>query len=253
MILYTTIIHPFRIEHGLSCNEYVFLDIVYMLSTNPVSIHRGWCYMSKNNLAKELDLTKQAVLKMIERLTESGFLERNSDSRFLRTTSKWNEVYFMRSEGKLSLPVIDSQQSLPTVNNVAGIGKESSPEPSKQSLPNKNKILINKIINTLHSEWPNYDNFEMNDKKIIVLSFMDFYKDRKERRKEMTERAMQMFARKAFSLFGTDVKSFVNSVNKSIFKGYTDIYEVKEHEFNNTTRDAKYIEQAGRINSIDWD
>ena len=49
---YTTIIHPVRKEFKLSCNEYCVLDTIMRMQNNETH----WCYMSKETMAKDLDL-----------------------------------------------------------------------------------------------------------------------------------------------------------------------------------------------------
>lgn len=109
--------------------------MIYKLSTNPNSKFKGWCYASKIHLSEEIGLTKQGILKMIERLISSGFIKKQDKTKFLRTTNKWNIVYF--EDGKLS----------------SSSGKQSLPENGKQSLPNNNTIIIDSN-NKLELDFP---------------------------------------------------------------------------------------------------
>lgn len=129
-LTYTNIQHEFRKTNKLSCNEYVLCDMVFILSSKEITTVPGWCYMTKDNIASELDLTKQGILKMIDRLIDDGFLIRNETTRYLKTTQKWQEVYW--TSGKQSLPDQDV------------FGKLSSPHDGKQSLPNNNTLDNNK-------------------------------------------------------------------------------------------------------------
>jgi len=140
MLTYTNIQHQFRKSNNLSCTEYVFLDMVYHLHTKPFSKVQGWCYASKELLANEIGLTKRGILKMMEKLIDLGFLERDEKTKYLRTTEAWAMVYF---EGEQSTPVVNKvhsggEQSSPrVVNKVHQNGEQSSPY--KYSKNNNNK------------------------------------------------------------------------------------------------------------------
>jgi hypothetical protein len=142
-LVYTTISHKFRKFHKLTCNEYVFADMIYKLSTSPLSKIKGWCYMSRPIMADEMGLSKQSILNLIDILIDKGFIERDEKTAYLRTTRAWNIVYFSDLGGKESLPLK---------------GKESLPDGGKESLPN---------INTL-------DNYSLFDNKESVC-FNDFW------------------------------------------------------------------------------
>ena len=45
-------------------------DTIYNLSNNPKSPVQGWCYASKETLAKILDTTRQTIHNSINKLTE---------------------------------------------------------------------------------------------------------------------------------------------------------------------------------------
>lgn len=123
---FTVIQHGFRRETGLSCVEYVLCDMIYFLSNSDASPVPGWCFMSKEQIATELDLSKQAILNMIERMVEAGFLYKNDQTKYLKTSAKWQQVYF--ADGKQSLPVS---------------GKETLLEGGKETLPYKDSIYNN--------------------------------------------------------------------------------------------------------------
>lgn len=130
MLTYTNIQHVFRKINGLSCNEYVLCDMIYFLSTNPQNTAGGWCYSKRETLADDLGLTKQGVLKMIDKLIEKGFIIKHDVTKFLRTTERWNAVYF---------------ENEPSVNKVYPTSEKSLPNDGKQSLPINNNNTNNNI------------------------------------------------------------------------------------------------------------
>ena len=113
-LLYTNIQHNLRRDLDISCLEYVLVDMIYHLSTKPDSAVIGWCYKSKEQLALEIGITKQGLLKMIDRLILCGLLVKNAETRYLKTTEKYFGKLF--TDGKQSLPQ-ESKQSLPKAVN----------------------------------------------------------------------------------------------------------------------------------------
>ena len=133
MLLYTNIQHEIRKQFNLSCNEYVLLDMIFHLSTNPDSKVRGWCYASKEMLASEIGLSRQAIFNMIDKLTNLNLIEKDFQTRFLKTTEQWNLIYF------------NQKDTLQRVKKVDREGKESLPEEGKESLHNNNTFNNNNI------------------------------------------------------------------------------------------------------------
>ncbi len=153
MLTYTVIQHEFRKEHKLSCTEYVLCDMIFYLSSIKSAVS-GWCYLSKENMALEIGLSKPGLLLMIERLIIAGFLEKNEQTKYLKTTFLWQRVYI---SGKESLPAVNGKESLPE-NDL--FGKESLPISGKESLP-----------------YNNTNNNKKKDNKSIFLRKEDFYKE----------------------------------------------------------------------------
>jgi len=140
-LTYTNIQHNFRRFHGLSNTEYVFLDMINVLS-HADNKKGGWCYQSKETMSDEMELSKPAILKMIEKMIVNGFLIKHPQTKYLRTTDKWKETYFADSEKQKQwldernelLVIPSGKESLPR-KAVKNIGKQSLPSDGKQSLP----------------------------------------------------------------------------------------------------------------------
>lgn len=143
MLKYTTVNHQFRKDNGLSLNEYCFCDMIYHLSVNPENRVTGWCYMSRETMANELGISKQAIIAMIERLITKGFINKHEETKHLQTTSIWNNGYFFA--GKESLPPVN--KNIPLVKKLDQSGKETLPDCGKETLPNNNNLDINNNIN----------------------------------------------------------------------------------------------------------
>lgn len=152
MLTYTNIQHGFRKENKLTCNEYVFLDMIYGLSRNPENQAGGWCYAKKETLAEEIGVSKQSIFNLMDKLIEAGFLVRHPDTKFLKTTKKWNDVYFSKTEPPFQEP------ALPEVKKVYSESKESLPKQSKESLPNSNTNNNNRNSNLNTGEFSKNEN-----------------------------------------------------------------------------------------------
>jgi hypothetical protein len=141
--------------------------MIFFLSSAVGSKVPGWCYMSREMMADEVGLSKQGILKMVERLVEDGFLAKNEQTKYLQTTYKWQRVYF--TDGKQSVPeiVIDGKLSLPTD------GKESLPKPGKQSVPYNN---TNNNTSDNKKEAPPSIEDKIKEKKTAFFKLIETYK-----------------------------------------------------------------------------
>jgi DNA-binding MarR family transcriptional regulator len=134
MLTFTTIQHSYRKAHNLSLNEYAICDMIYLLANNPDSKIKGWCYMSKQKMADEFGLAKRTIEMILNRMLESGYLEKEPETSYLRTTTKWNKVYFT-----------DSAESALPAQNLRKHSAESALHDSAESAHNNNIIDNNKI------------------------------------------------------------------------------------------------------------
>jgi len=126
---YTTIIHPVRKEFKLSCNEYCVLDTIMRMQNNDTH----WCYMSKETMAKDLDLSKQSVINIINSLIDKELVYKSAATKHLRVTSVFMDYlndYKKFTDGKESLQ-IESK-------NFTEIGKKSLPN---NNTNNKNTFI----------------------------------------------------------------------------------------------------------------
>jgi hypothetical protein len=141
MLKFTVINHVFRKKNDLTLNEYCLLDMIYHLSVNPESKIKGWCYMKRETMANELGLSKQAILGIIEKIIRKGFLFKDSETKYLKTTQTWNLMYYT-----------DGKESLPEVKKIDTFGKESLPKLGKESLPNIYSLDNNINTNNIKEE-----------------------------------------------------------------------------------------------------
>jgi hypothetical protein len=104
---YSNIQHVFRKNNALDLKEYILCDMVYFLSGDK-SPAPGWCVMGKKELAGELEISERSVFSMIEKMITAGFLIRHSTQKFLKSTVKWQAVYFADS-GVFAVPLQNLQ------------------------------------------------------------------------------------------------------------------------------------------------
>ena len=120
---YTTIIHPVRKEFNLSCNEYCVLDTIMRMQNN----ESNWCYMSRETMAKDLDLSKQSIINIVKKLIEVGLVNQNIATKHLRVSVLFQEY----------------------INNYKNFtdGIKTLPEESKKFTENGKKTLPNNNTN----------------------------------------------------------------------------------------------------------
>lgn len=159
-LVFTNIQHGFRRHYKMSNNEYILCDMINVLSTSAQSSVSGWCYMSKQNIALNMDLTKRAVLDMIEKMILNGFIEKHPETKNLRTTAKWQEVYikdkaFMGEPQEMIVIVRRKEvgeETTPSVKKLHQVGEETTPieqEIGEETTPNTNIVYNNTNTNNI--------------------------------------------------------------------------------------------------------
>lgn len=150
MLRYTVIDHEKRRNLGLSWTEYGLADMIDKLSTNR-SNEIGWCYMSREAMAKELGTSKRTVLTMIEKLVDMELIEKHPGTKNLRSTIRWGALSFI--DGEKIAPSVqkeifketaqklhpDSAKTSPdTVKNLRSEGAKTSPNNNTDKNSNNN-------------------------------------------------------------------------------------------------------------------
>ncbi len=100
---YTTIWHSARQKFGLTPNEYCLAAYIDGLSKKDARYSRapGWCYASKEWLGASLGFSRRGIQKMITKLIEKGLVERDSETNYLRATTKWlNAVEYYKEKAR---------------------------------------------------------------------------------------------------------------------------------------------------------
>lgn len=120
--------HDFRRENDLSCHEYILCDMIYFLSTHPNSRIPGWCYASKDKLADEILIGRQTLFNILERMIEAGFIIRDEETKYLKTSDKWNKVYIKS----------DSTESVLSVQKIRKRSTETVLQSSTETVLNIN-------------------------------------------------------------------------------------------------------------------
>lgn len=140
---YTTIIHTVRINLDLSCNEYCVADMIYHLSNNPVSKIQGWCFAAKETLGEYMGMSKQSIHNLLNTLIDKGLIEKDEDTKWLRTTNKWYQAVIIEKVK------FTSKESIPTVKKVYSEQSKKFTPDSKESLHNNN---IDKDIDNISTK-----------------------------------------------------------------------------------------------------
>lgn len=127
---YTTIIHPVRKAFNLSCNEYCVLDTILRMQNND----SHWCYMSRETMAKDLDLSKQSILNILKSLIDRGLVIKHEQTYHLRCVGDFKKM-------------LDNYKEYGQVEGSFTDGKESLPKESKKFTSNGKESLPNNTIN----------------------------------------------------------------------------------------------------------
>lgn len=138
---YTTVNHKARLELEISILEYCVADMIYHYANNPDSKNYGWCFASKEMMGRNLGISKQSVHTIINKLIKKGILERNQNTKYLKTNGAWYQSVLISS--KESLPS-DSKETLLPVKKLYSSSKESLPILYKD---NYKDILVSKDTN----------------------------------------------------------------------------------------------------------
>jgi DNA-binding MarR family transcriptional regulator len=112
-LTYSLILHQARRKLQLTLMEYCVADSIYHLSNNPSSEVKGWCYASKDQIAKFLGTTSVTIFGNINNLIKKGLIEKDEETKYLRTTAKWydNVVMFNAKDDKVTLHPIKNLNS----------------------------------------------------------------------------------------------------------------------------------------------
>lgn len=187
---HTIIWHKFRRHYGLSCDEYALCDMVYHLSKSDASDVPGWCYKTKEKMAEELGISKQGLLNMVKRMVDQGFVEKDEQTSYLKTTMKWQQVYlekdFQPPEKQLTRPPglnldhdsVNGKETLPEQStNLTKVGKETLPNNSiYSSKDNSNDYVDAGVRRKLDVELnKNFSKWTVGEFREIVNSYSDLY------------------------------------------------------------------------------
>jgi len=88
---YTLVLHSARKKLAITINEYCLTDTIHKLSSNRSSVP-GWCYASKDHLAKNLGVSRRSIHNMLTSLKKREIVEAQEDTGYLRTTELWRQA-----------------------------------------------------------------------------------------------------------------------------------------------------------------
>ncbi len=125
-VTWTTIYRPQMIKYNLTANEYMLIDIVARMGRRT-----GYCYATRQWLADQLNMTKQGLMLLVDRLLKKGLIDKNEKNKLI-AQGKWlEEVDGIKRKGgkkysqsgkdnvpsgQQSLP--DDQNSLPNIESI---------------------------------------------------------------------------------------------------------------------------------------
>lgn len=78
-------------QFKLSPAEYWYLDMIYYLS------REGWCYKSLEHIAEDMNMTKNGIVKLRDRLIDKDLLIKNRKG-YVKSSVMYNKVYLTESQ-----------------------------------------------------------------------------------------------------------------------------------------------------------
>ncbi|MDJ1466956.1 hypothetical protein [Xanthocytophaga flava] len=100
---YTLVYHDLLEHFDLSMPEYA---LVYLI--DGLSAQNGWCFASREEMAKRVRMGSRWVFNSLHQLTEKGLVEVDEKSRFIRASKAWKDA-FRKCQKEGGLPTLTSE------------------------------------------------------------------------------------------------------------------------------------------------
>jgi DNA-binding MarR family transcriptional regulator len=133
---YTTILHQSRKKLKISLLEYCLCDSIHKLSGKP---EFPWCSASKQELATFLGISRRSATAIIKKMLNRELIEKDPETKFLRTTSKWITAVETNGRAKFA----QGGKKVPTGREESSHRREESSHNNK-SINKNNKSLSGK-------------------------------------------------------------------------------------------------------------
>jgi len=92
----TKVYYDKLIEHDLSILEYCVADYIYKLSNTAGNTKGGYCYMSKESIAKAFNISERTIYRIINRLRSKSVLEKDDNCLKIINWSTKGNYYYIR-------------------------------------------------------------------------------------------------------------------------------------------------------------
>lgn len=219
---YVTILWDVKKKLGLTISEYCLLDVIHKLSQK-----NGYCYASKKYLAETIDMSERGVFKLITKLIELGYLEKNPElTNLIRTTEKYvNSV------------ILDYEQSSYTMQKSEVEHEQNSEHYEQSSYKDHEQSSYNN--NTIDNNSNNNINKEKIAKKLdfdfsfihkeVLESVKEFVEFRKEIKKPMKSQTQLVKWYKLLRGYSNgSFETAINIIDTAIANGWQSIQEPKQ-------------------------
>jgi DNA-binding MarR family transcriptional regulator len=87
-VTFTPVYHEALETLELNVTEYMIADTIAQLS-KPGNSADGWCYMSKESMAKVFHITPRQVFRIINTLIKKQLVEKHPETGFLKAAPRW--------------------------------------------------------------------------------------------------------------------------------------------------------------------
>jgi len=84
-------------------NDYILCDMISQLSNNP---KYNWCILSKDSMAEEISVSRKTIFNIIDEMIKKWFIERDAETKFLRTTQLWYDEFKVYTHSVKITPIV---------------------------------------------------------------------------------------------------------------------------------------------------
>ncbi len=202
-MIYTTIIHPVRIELDITPYEYMLADIIFRSQGNPAYSVNGWCTINFNVIANFIGVSKRTIMNAAKNLKKLDILKMEGNKK--RVTKKWHEAF------------TKVQKLHPKSADIALSNTNPSPTDSASFSPQKVQKLHLKGANVAHinrrnriksnnTSSPKVEEASKEEEHFLEYSNFDVTNQAQDEKKKVAPKKKRQFAE---SHWGVSLDSFM--------------------------------------------
>ena len=207
------------------------LFYLYLL-TNPHTNLCGCYEVSMKQMSDETGFTKDRVEKLINRLEETHKIIVYSKETREVLLVNWHKYNWTSSE-KFRIPLSKEIKSVKSVDFKAFLkdlfnGIDTVPIPYRYRTDTTDSVTDTDTITDSESDSVTKESKYYPNDELLDKAFRDFVEHRKQIRKPMSDKAVELAMEKLKNLSGGDNDLAIRIINQSIGQGWQGLFELKE-------------------------